>query len=185
MAAADPPPAKLEPFEPPTSFSLVSAAAAVGDADHVASLIAADPKNIALKDSYSCDALSWAARNSFVPVVSLMLEKEADVESKSFGGLRPLHHACQAFTEDIIAELLAKKADPTSKDDAGNTPFHFVCRRCVPREMLRHPMRPLFNVVFPPSPALAHHTRAHTKHIPHSAAACLRCASCCLRQRRM
>jgi ankyrin repeat protein len=119
----------LEPLETPVSFVNVASAGAAGDAAHVLSLVAEDAARLAFKDAYGCDALTWGARNSFAPVVSAALGKDADVESKSFGGLRPLHHACQAYSEDIIKELLDKKADPTAKDDAGNTPFHFACRR--------------------------------------------------------
>jgi len=119
----------LEPLEVPISFSSVAAAGQAGDAAHVGSLIEEDGARLAAKDAYGCDALTWGARNSFVPVVGTLLGRDADVESKSYGGLRPLHHACQAYSEDIIKELLDKKADPTAKDDAGNTPFHFACRR--------------------------------------------------------
>ena len=120
----------LEPLEAPISFVNISAAGQAGDSAHVASLLEEDAARLASKDAFGCDALSWGARNSFGPVVTTMLGKDADVESKSFGGLRVLHHACQAYSEDIIKDLLDKKADPTSKDDAGNTPFHYACRRC-------------------------------------------------------
>lgn len=45
------------------------------------------------KDEYSCDPVTWAARNGRQNIVHLMIKKEADLESKSYGGLRPLHHA--------------------------------------------------------------------------------------------
>ena len=129
MAEAAAAAAPLEPLETPRSFLEPTRAAAVGDDGHLAQLIEADAKLLGAKDELSCDPLSWASRNTRLGVVSYLLGKDADLESKSFGGMRPLHHACHGFSEDVIKELLAKKADPNSMDDAGNTPFHYACRR--------------------------------------------------------
>ena len=134
MAAADAPAAVLAPIETPRSFLEAPRAAAVGDEHHLAAIMEGDAKALGAKDEMTGDPLTWAARNVRGGVVSLLLSKDADVESKSFGGLRPLHHAAQSTaSEEIVRELLAKKADPNAQDDAGNTAFHFACRRCVLR----------------------------------------------------
>jgi len=103
----------------------------MGDEAHVRTLLEADPKQIGVKDEVLTDALCWSSRNSHLPTVTYLLSKDADLESKSYGGLRPLHHACHVYNEDVIKALLEKKADPNSKDDAGNTPLHYTCRRGV------------------------------------------------------
>lgn len=88
-------------------------------------------QQVGTKDDVLTDALSWSSRNSHLPTLTYLLSKDADLESKSYGGLRPLHHACHVYNEDVIKLLLEKKADPNSKDDAGNTPLHYACRRGV------------------------------------------------------
>lgn len=124
-------PAAVVPIEVPRAFTVCSFAASVGDEAHTAALAEADAKAAGLKDDVSADALSWAARNSRAGVVTYLLARDADVEAKSFGGMRPLHHACHVFDEGIIRELLAKKADANAADDAGNTPLHYAARRGV------------------------------------------------------
>jgi ankyrin repeat protein len=122
---------KVIPIEQPRGFTSLTFAASVGDEAHVAALLEADPKALTTKDELMCDPLCWAARNSRVGVVSYLLGKDADVQSKSFGGMRPLHHACHVYDEAVIKELLSKNADANAPDDAGNTPFHYAVRRGV------------------------------------------------------
>ena len=111
--------AALEPIETPRSFAEPTRAAAVGDATHLAAALEKDPALLAAKDDVGCDPLSWAARNVRSNAVTLLLAKDADVESKSFGGMRPLHHACQNYSEELVRELLAKKADPNGAGARG------------------------------------------------------------------
>jgi hypothetical protein len=88
-------------------------------------------KAVTAKDEYSCDSISWAARNGRHDVVELLISKDADLESKSFGGMRPLHHATNSNEENIMRELIAKGVDVNATDENGNTPVHYACRRCV------------------------------------------------------
>jgi ankyrin repeat protein len=122
---------KTIPIEIPRAFTVATCAASAGDETHIRSVCDNEPNAIVLKDDIHCDPISWAARNSRVGVIQYLLAKDADVESKSFGGMRPLHHACHVYDEIVIRELLAKKADPNATDDAGNTPFHYAVRRGV------------------------------------------------------
>ena len=103
----------------------------MGDEGRLRVLLEGDGKLVGVKDDVLTDALSWSSRNSHLPTLTYLLSKDADLESKSYGGLRPLHHACHVYNEDVIKTLLEKKADPNSKDDAGNTPLHYACRRGV------------------------------------------------------
>ena len=137
-----------EPIEIPHSMVYAPTSSAMGMEKCLSTLIDGDAKLLPIKDEWQCDPLTWAARNSHLTPLQYLLGKEADVESKSYGGMRPLHHACHVYNEEVIAALIAKKADPNSKDDAGNTPFHFACRRCVrgararPRRRLRASLAP-------------------------------------------
>lgn len=86
-------------------------------------------KAVVAKDEYSCDPISWAARNGRAGVVHILIKKEADCESRSYGGMRPLHHATNSNEENIMRDLLAKGVDVNATDEAGNTPLHYACRR--------------------------------------------------------
>jgi ankyrin repeat protein len=125
----------LQPIEEPRTFGSVVRAASVGDDGHLAHALGEDPaaaqKAAAQKDEYGCDAVSWAARNGRQAVVGMLVKKEVDLESKSFGGMRPLHHAVNSNEEVIIKELLAKGVDANAVDESGNTPLHYGCRRGV------------------------------------------------------
>jgi ankyrin repeat protein len=127
--------APLPPIEEPKSFGSVVRAASVGDDGHLAHSLGEDPtaaqKAAAQKDEYSCDAISWAARNGRLNVVGMLIKREVDLESKSFGGMRPLHHAVNSNEEVIIKELLSKGVDVNAVDESGNTPLHYGCRRGV------------------------------------------------------
>jgi hypothetical protein len=151
-----------EPIEIPGTMTSATAASAMGLEKCVSDLIEASAKNLSEKDSSTCDPLTWAARNSHLGVLQYLLGKEADVESKSYGGLRPLHHACHVYNEEVITALLARKADPNSKDDAGNTPFHYACRRCGARPRRKGGLLPaLFPLV-----SLTPHTAPTLSHPP-------------------
>lgn len=183
-----------EPIEIPLTMTSAPMASSMGLEKYVSELVEGNAKNLSEKDESHCDPLTWSARNSHLPVLQYLLGKEADVESKSYGGLRPLHHACHVYNEEVISALLAKKADPNSKDDAGNTPFHYACRRCVAGWRFAHAARPSASIFFFPSPLDAPsppppHPRLHAlcpiPYTPHApSGACWRCACSCWRQRR-
>ena len=56
---------------------------------------------------YGCTALTWAARNGSADVLKFLLGKEGDVESVSYGGFKPVHHACNAGKEATLKEVIA------------------------------------------------------------------------------
>jgi len=79
------------------------------------------------------------------PVVTYLLDKGADLESASYGGLRPLHHACNNSKEAIIVELLERGANPNTKDENENTALHWAAARYLFCHHLRHLHRIMLN----------------------------------------
>ncbi len=59
----------------------------------------------------------------------MLLGKEGDVESVSYGGMKPIHHACNASEELTVRELVAAGCNVSSTDDAGNTAVHWAAAR--------------------------------------------------------
>lgn len=59
------------------------------------------------------------------------MERGADLETQSYGGMRPLHHACNNSKEAIITYLLDKGASPNARDDNDNSALHWAAARLV------------------------------------------------------
>lgn len=59
------------------------------------------------------------------------MELGCSVEVPSFGGLRPLHHACNKNLERVVRALIKGGADVNSKDENGDTPLHYAASRGV------------------------------------------------------
>jgi len=80
-------------------------------------------------DELGYTPLCYAARAGHKPALMVLLEHEANIEQPSYGGLRPLHHACNVFAETVMEVLLEAGADANAKDDKGNTPIHWIVGR--------------------------------------------------------
>jgi uncharacterized protein len=101
-------------------------AAAVGDRDRVASLLAQDPS---LSGAWSPDgftALGLASFLGHLPVVRLLLACGADVNAigRNSGKYTPLTGAVTASRAEVVAELLRCGADVHYRYGAGYTPLH-------------------------------------------------------------
>lgn len=59
------------------------------------------------------------------------MELGCTLEQPSFGGLRPLHHACNKNLERVVRVLLNGGADANAKDENGDSPLHFAAARGV------------------------------------------------------
>ena len=77
------------------------------------------------QDDKGFTPLNWAARNGHRDVVAFLMEKGCSVEVPSFGGMKPIHHACNKNLERIV-RLLLKKADVNSSDENGDSPLHYA-----------------------------------------------------------
>lgn len=82
--------------------------------------------------SYGCTALTWAARNGSSDVLKYLLAREGDVESVSYGGFKPVHHACNLAKEATLREVIAAGCNVSSTDEAGNTALHWAAARYGP-----------------------------------------------------
>lgn len=65
---------------------------------------------------YGQTSLSWACRSGLAPIVRVLLEAGADVESRSSAGLTPLHLACRYNSAESVEALLNAGADPNVVD---------------------------------------------------------------------
>jgi ankyrin repeat protein len=77
-------------------------------------------------DSDGQTPLSWAAQWGQEAIVQLLLEKGADLESKSNNGRTPLSWAAEEGHEAIVQLLLKKGADLESKSNNGRTPLSWA-----------------------------------------------------------
>jgi ankyrin repeat protein len=80
------------------------------------------------KDEYGLTPLSWAAREGHESVVRLLLERGAELDSKSsFDGKTPLSLAAREGHEAVVRLLLERGAELESKDISyGQTPLSWA-----------------------------------------------------------
>jgi ankyrin repeat protein len=75
-------------------------AAEFGDIDAIRTIydeqFSNKPAAVDEQDERGFTAIAWASRNGHQQIVSFLIEeKKCNIEKPSFGGLRPLHHACK------------------------------------------------------------------------------------------
>ncbi|KAK2812422.1 hypothetical protein FQN50_001423 [Emmonsiellopsis sp. PD_5] len=70
--------------------------------------------------------LNRAARSGTLPVMKILLENGADVNSKNFEGWTPLHVAADAGQDAAVTVLLENGADINSKDAYAQTPLRLA-----------------------------------------------------------
>ena len=92
---------------------------------------AEDDATLDEKDELDCAPILWGCRSGSIDVVKSLIEAGADIESKGYGGMRGLHHACNIYCEPVVQALLDKGANVKATDDAGNTPLHWSASRGV------------------------------------------------------
>jgi uncharacterized protein len=103
-------------------------AAALGDAERLRALLAADPSSVF---SWSVDGftpLHFAAFFGQPEAVEILVEHGADLEAPARNGefaraARPLHSAAAAREREVCATLLEHGADPNARQHGGFTPL--------------------------------------------------------------
>ena len=74
--------------------------------------------------------LHWVARDNENPaVVSLLLDRGADLMARDRLGRTPLHWAAWFNEPAVVGLLLARGADPNARDRGGATPLHGAAKR--------------------------------------------------------
>ena len=105
--------------------------AGIGDTAGLRALSDKGVLDVGALDAYGCTPVVWAARNGYLETVKYLAELGADLEARGFGGLTPLHHACNQLRDDVLAHLLKSGANVNAVDENGNTPLHFAAERGV------------------------------------------------------
>ncbi|CAK9034713.1 Kinase D-interacting substrate of 220 kDa B (Ankyrin repeat-rich membrane-spanning protein B), partial [Durusdinium trenchii] len=107
--------------------------AGIGDTAGLKALVEhpKDPIDVNAPDAYGCQPIVWASRNGYVETMNYILEQGGDIESSGFGGMRPLHHACNQLRDGVLSRLLELGADVNAADDNGNVALHFASERGV------------------------------------------------------
>jgi hypothetical protein len=73
--------------------------------------------------AYGLSPLCWASLSGNDQMVSLLLERGADLKWKDADGNTPLHHAALFCHPSTVRLLLEHGADPSVRDKAGSTPL--------------------------------------------------------------
>ncbi|CAN0462461.1 unnamed protein product, partial [Ectocarpus sp. 8 AP-2014] len=75
-------------------------------------LLGSSASCLEVRDSYhGITPLAWASKLSFTPMLRVLLNAGADVNSRSPAGLTPLHWACRFSNAEIVECLLLAGAD--------------------------------------------------------------------------
>ena len=72
----------------------------------------------------------WAAENGHEAVVKLLLEKGAELETKSSSGRKPLSYAAENGHDVVVKLVLEKGAELETKDNYGGTPLSWAAKDC-------------------------------------------------------
>jgi tetratricopeptide (TPR) repeat protein len=96
------------------------------DAAKVEQLLTANPGLVKEQTSGGATALHLAAGLNNKKIVSLLIEKGADINLKTKQGWTPLHWAAHMNAADSVALLLAKGADAKAESVDGKTPLQIA-----------------------------------------------------------
>ncbi|MGA7779806.1 MAG: ankyrin repeat domain-containing protein [Paraburkholderia sp.] len=94
--------------------------------DKVAEALAANPKaNIGIQDKAGENAMMLAALNGDLPMVQMLISKDAEINKK---GWAPLHYAAANGHDDIVKLLLDHSAYVDAGSPNGTTPLMMAAR---------------------------------------------------------
>jgi ankyrin repeat protein len=83
-------------------------------------------------DSAGYTPLHWAALHNHPPLLSLLLDSDADVAAAGPGGTTPLHWAAQSGHVRVAAQLLSRSPDPAQllqgRDANGYLAIHYAAQ---------------------------------------------------------
>jgi ankyrin repeat protein len=102
-------------------------AAGKGNQKEVTRLLDADPTLLERKNDHGDRPLAEAAFSGHLRVVTLLIQRGADINARGFEGSTALHYAAKEGAEEVVTLLLGKGAHANSRDERGNTPFMLAC----------------------------------------------------------
>jgi hypothetical protein len=101
-------------------------AAGLGFCDLAEHLIASHPELVNAKDGYYVTPMHAAAVAGHVDILSLLLERGADVDGRVGIGVTPLHRALADGRVKAVQFLIERGADIKAVDNRGRTSLHFA-----------------------------------------------------------
>lgn len=99
-----------------------------GDAEGVKVILDNQPLKTLVKDECGYTPLHWACRYGSLPVVSVILEYNPDIDSKTCYGDTPLHMAAQEGYKEICEILISNGANINIRTKYGCTSLHLAAR---------------------------------------------------------
>jgi ankyrin repeat protein len=93
--------------------------------NEVAKYLINNVKDINAKSGYGTPLMAAVVKNK-KELVSLLIEKKANVNVTDPNGTSALHYAVMFGLEDITKLLVAAKADPSLKDNRGNSSLEYA-----------------------------------------------------------
>ncbi len=110
-----------------TALHHACAAGQVGVASH---LLTKHKLDCDLDPTETLTPLMAAARAGQLDVAKLLMERGADMNEASLGGMTALHHAAEANQPAIVEYLISKGANPDVRDAFLKTPLHHAVQGC-------------------------------------------------------
>jgi hypothetical protein len=108
--------------------SVLFDAVKAGNAARVRALVELDAGVVNARDGAGRTPLHWAARNASVPVLTLLIEKGADVNAVDRSGMAALHSLASNGNVEGLSLLLDRGADPEVATPEGKTPLQLAAR---------------------------------------------------------
>lgn len=122
---------KVEAADPKQRGQLADAIVA-GDAVTVARLLDAEAMANQVDPTFGLTPLGWASLTGNTALITLLLDRGADIGAADAAGSTPLHHAAFFGRTSAVRLLLDRGASPSVRDKAGKTastscgPFYYI-----------------------------------------------------------
>lgn len=110
----------------PGYFEFAASRTESGDLAGLKALLSERPELVTERDPDGRSLLHEAVFNDSEPMVSMLLQMQADPNVLTVSKRTPLHECAYNATADMARRLLEHGADPSLQDDLGYTPLHIA-----------------------------------------------------------